>query len=65
MECTQKKQLVAYPRVRIEKIRIRQFYSNKKYRNEGATRMFSLVFRPRSAERVVPNKTVKQSSSAG
>ena len=44
MECTQKKQLVAYPRVRIEKTWIRQFYSNKKYRNEGTTHLFSLVF---------------------
>ena len=43
MECTQKKQLVAYPRVRIEKTWIRQFYSNKKYRNEGTTHLFSLV----------------------
>ena len=43
MECKQKKQLAAYPKVRIEKSWLRQFFSNKSYHNEGTTHLFSLA----------------------
>lgn len=43
MECTQKKQLVAYPKVRIQKNWLRYFFGDKTYKNEGTTHLFSLV----------------------
>ena len=43
MECTQKKQLVVYPKVRIQKKWLRYFFGDKTYKNEGTTHLFSLV----------------------
>ena len=43
MSCTQQKQLVAFPKVRIQKKWFRYFFDHKEYHNEGTLHLFSLV----------------------
>ena len=43
MACTQKKQLVAFPKVRVQKAWFRYFNDHKDFRNEGTLHLFSLM----------------------
>lgn len=43
ISCTQQKQLVSFPKVRIPKKWFRYFFEHKEYRNEGTLHLFSLA----------------------
>ena len=43
MNCTQKQQLVSFPKVRIWKPWFRHFNNHKEFRNEGTVHLFSLM----------------------
>ena len=43
MNCTQKQQLVSFPKVRIWKSWFRYFNNHKEFRNEGTVHLFSLM----------------------
>lgn len=43
MNCTQKQQLVSFPKVRIWKPWFRYFNNHKEFRNEGTVHLFSLM----------------------
>ncbi len=43
MSCTQKQQLVCFPKVRVYKPWFRHFNDNKEFRNEGTVHLFSLM----------------------
>lgn len=43
MSCTQKKQLVCFPKVRVYKPWFRHFNDHKDFRNEGTVHLFSLM----------------------
>ena len=43
MSCTQKQQLVCFPKVRVYKPRFRHFNDHKDFRNEGTVHLFSLM----------------------
>lgn len=43
MSCTQKQQLVCFPKVRVYKPWFRHFNDHKDFRNEGTVHLFSLM----------------------
>ena len=43
MNCTQQKQLVSFPKVRVHKKWFRYFFDHKEFHNEGTLHLFSLV----------------------
>ena len=43
MVCTQQKQLVCFPKVRVPKKWFRYFNDHKDFRNEGTLHLFSLI----------------------
>lgn len=43
MSCTQQKQLVSFPKVRIQKHWFRYHFDHKEYKNEGSLHLFSLM----------------------
>ena len=43
MNCTQKQQLVCFPKVRVYKPWFRHFNDHKDFRNEGTVHLFSLM----------------------
>ena len=43
MACTQQKQLVCFPKVRVPKKWFRYFNDHKDFRNEGTLHLFSLI----------------------
>ena len=68
MNCTQKQQLVSFPKVRIWKPWFRYFNNHKEFRNEGTVHLFSLMAlfsyaNFRSNERVINGERYMEASA--
>lgn len=69
MNCTQKQQLVSFPKVRIWKPWFRYFNNHKEFRNEGTVHLFSLMAlfsyaNFRSNERVINGERYMEASAS-
>lgn len=60
MSCTQKQQLVCFPKVRVYKPWFRHFNDHKDFRNEGTVHLFSLMALFSYARTVIRSKNMLQ-----